>query len=176
MIKLTFKYEKTYNFIVDKAKYVYNDDISQYWTLKRAINSIIYKTSKSEYAQENNRSIIFNINDEYITKYDDIFLVNPSFDIDEDAKLGTKSLMLRYLLSKQYDIDIKEDFFQVKSILNYFADILSDDNISVQISESLNKLICKLMVVNYLKDDYYANKNDMDYEELICFQLYFPFL
>ena len=28
------------------------------------------------------------------------------------------------------------------------------------------------MVVNYLKDDYYANKNDMDYEELICFQLY----
>ena len=172
MIKLTFKYEKTYNFIVDKAKYVYNDDISQYWTLKRAINSIIYKTSKSEYAQENNRSIIFNINDECITKYDDIFLVNPSFDIDEDAKLGTKSLMLRYLLSKQYDIDIKEDFFQVKSILNYFADILSDDNISVQISESLNKLICKLMVVNYLKDDYYANKNDMDYEELICFQLY----
>ena len=27
MIKLTFKYEKTYNFIVDKAKYVYNDDL-----------------------------------------------------------------------------------------------------------------------------------------------------
>lgn len=172
MIKLTFKTDHMFEMIIDKVKYVYNDDLLQYWTIKKAFFQMINKKQKSEYANENNIFPALYIDDEAANKYDEFFFVHSNFDIDDDFKLGTKSLVLRYLNTRlNCDNDILDNLYHLKTMLNYFASLLSDERFVVESSEDTNKLITRLMKVIYLKEEFYANASDLDLDELVCFQL-----
>ena len=119
MIKLTFKNDHIFDMIIDKVKYVYNDDLLQYWTIKKAFFQMINKKQKSEYANENNIFPALYIDDEAANKYDEFFFVNSNFDIDDDFKLGTKSLVLRYLNTRlNCDNDILDNLYHLKSYIN----------------------------------------------------------
>lgn len=171
MIEICFKNDNRVSIIVDKVKYIYNDDLKQYWTIKKTIDNFVNKTLPSEYAKENNIDTSFIIDGEIATKHDEMFIVSDAYNIDDDIKLGSKSLILRYITGKINSTEYRDDLCQLNGFLNYLASNLSDDIFVISAIESLNKIIPKIITASYLKDDEYANSDDLDYDELICIQL-----
>ena len=143
----------------------------------RLIEQIITRNNDSEYYENLNSSSI-KLNDQNLNGINSIyFTLNPYFNIDVDLKLGTKSLLLKYLeiiledmsfinkiedidnliteLNQNNDIDIIEDNYKL---------IFDFDNIEI-------KDIIKFMKPKILINDYEANYLDMEYEDILLYQL-----
>lgn len=95
-----------------------------------------------------------------------------NYSINDDAKLNTKSLMLKYLGTLYSGID----YMDTLNTLNILIESLSDEvneNAFVQseFSTCSPKLLTKLVTAHYYEDESYKDEYDLSYEDLIILQL-----
>ncbi|NCC54738.1 MAG: hypothetical protein EOM11_04545, partial [Erysipelotrichia bacterium] len=158
---------------VEKIKIIKGQDYHLKYLLYQVIRSSILN-KHSEYAQESGRKE-FMIDGECCKyKADQFFDVHPYFNIDDDMKMGVKSLSYRYLTSV-LSTDIYFDSINTINILfQSLKDEIneSDNNFKVDITEFNNQLLVKMLKPFYLVDELETNMYDLNYEEMIIHQLY----
>ena len=140
--------------------------------LKQAVRQYFNKTV-SGYREEIGSECYFKIDDSPVDKKNTFFYeVTENYSINDDAKLNTKSLMLKYLETLYSGID----FMDTLNTLNILIESLSDEvseNAFVQseFSTYSPKLLTKLVTAHYYEDESYKDEYDLSYEDLIVLQL-----
>lgn len=172
MNQFEFQYHDTkVSFIVNKVKYIIINDMKEYWCINRCIYQTLNKVISSEYAIDNNLSCFIKIDDSVIGKLDEVLVVNHNFSFEDDIKLGTKSLFLRYFNKQLNEQLISDEFLQLNSMMRIISDCISKDNIVFEPIDLNCKTLSKLFEVQYFKDDLLSNGIDLTYEETIVLQL-----
>lgn len=162
-------------FIVNRSKLVIGRDYEVKNTIIKMFLNKFDKVGNSDYC-ENNYSNKLMIDEEDISISDyDFFYVNSRFNLNDDLKLGTKSLSLRYLNSLFDNIEY-EDTFQTVNILltDLIENLISDEESSIMPNigfQMTKKYLIKLIEMSFLKDDEEINNYDLSLKEKISLQL-----
>lgn len=157
--------------IINKIKYLFVNSNSDYWFYNRCFKSLSDKPSESEYGEEFGQKYRILIDGETFTKNDEVLFVNHLFNLEEDIKLGSKSLSLRYL-SKIIELNIfSDEILQLNNMLNLLAECISDEKTLFEGIDLNQKTIPKLINMSILYDNYRANSFDLDYDDILLFQL-----
>lgn len=158
--------------IIDHTKYVLGSNAVNKYYIKQAVRQYFNKTV-SGYREEIGSECYFKIDDSPVDKKNTLFYeVTEDYSINEEAKLSTKSLMLKYLETLYSSID----YMDTLNTLNILVESLSDEvseNAFVQseFSTYSSKLLTKLVTAHYYEDESYKDEYDLSYEDLIILQL-----
>ena len=158
--------------IVDHIKYVLGSNAMNKYYLKQAVRQYFNKTV-SGYREEIGSECYLKIDDSPVDKKNTFFYeVTENYSINDDAKLSTKSLMLKYLETLYSDVN----YMDTLNTLNILIESLSDEvseNAFVQSEFSVYspKLLTKLVTAHYYEDESYKDEYDLSYEDLIILQL-----
>ncbi len=163
-----------YKFLIGTG---YQKKFDIYGTLKSCFNKI----PNSEYASEQNarHGLLFNGKpiDSRKWKY---FEVTPFFDMENELKIGSKSLVGKYLDSFSDKIEQNEIFNTLKILVNSFNQEffekettleISDKEFKLELSEITRSTIFKEVISTITHDFLLCNCADLDYEETILLQL-----
>ena len=172
---------KEYNIDIDSCKFLVGNDIKTKFSIYSVIKSTFSKVNNSEYATEDNKRHIMRYNDRQIDlKNWKLFEVTPFFDLETDMKMGSKSLMLKYLecfgdsleQSEIYSTlsilinSLNEEFFDEQTEISF-----GDKKIKFQIGEFNRGTLAKEIYPVIIANEYECNSADMNYEDIILLQL-----
>lgn len=145
----------------------------------RSVEQILLKKDNSDFYKSKTSNEIL-LNNEPLSGFNTFYYrIDPYFDLETDLKLGSKSLLLRYLQVKMEDIEYNPSFESANSELQSLNDTyLKDNNINYELMkinfkiENINlKTILKLIDAELTYDGINANMYDLDYNDLIILQL-----
>ena len=162
-----------------RVKLLAIDDYNAQTSIVKTFNTYFNKEKDSEYAIEKGYSSLLLSDNKKININDyDYFYITNEYDLYNDLKLGTKSLLLKYLdyiideliFSEEYQT-FKIVWEDLMSKISFILNKSSSDLIINVNSEIEKKQILKILSLNIFKDDLKTNVNDLSYDEKIIFQL-----
>ena len=172
---------RSYNIAIDKYKVIYGDNFDSKFNVYKCIKYYFNKLSPSDYGKENNNKALVKINDRYVDIKDALFFeIGYEYDYTNDAKLTTKSLILKYLEYALEGIEYEDTFNTVKELLYSLINFELEDRVSIGhdnfnlsvANEDFNyKSLIKLLVPILHKDNLEINSLDISYEESIMLQI-----
>lgn len=169
-------FNKRIDILISNTKCIIGNDYESKDLIKKTIIHYFSKLSQSEYAENTygKSNLLFDDNILNINDYD-FYYLNPNFDMDQDVKLGTKSLCLSFVNSLLNNIEYNETFQTISVLLNdMFESLFEDDkeNIFPEIDIELTKKnLTKLISFYFMKDDYLINNYDLSLRERVLMQL-----
>ena len=175
------KGNKEYSFDIERYKLIIGKNDFAKHEIFYILRNHFSKTTFSEFATEYNqrRKVMFDGNNMDVKRWKFIE-INPYFDVESDFKLGTKSLMNKYLSSFSIDFEQNETFRTASLLLNSLNDDffknatsidLGDKEVHFQLGEIARPIIFKEAVPCILSSNSECNTADLDYEEIILLQL-----
>ena len=155
-----------WNLQMNHVKYIISDSSMNY-TLLQAIRLFTSK-DKSENRTENNISTKMFINEKEIELKNNMFIeISEMYSLNEDKKLTTKSLMLKYLEIKLQN----QDYFDTISTIDILLNSLSEESmLKIMFNGANYKQLIK-MLSPYYEDELQKDEFDLTRDELILFQL-----
>lgn len=158
--------------IVDHIKYVLGSNAMNKYYLKQAVRQYFNKTV-SGYREEIGRECYFKIDDSPVDKKNTLFYeVTENYSINDDAKLSTKSLMLKYLETLYSSVDYMDTLNTMNILIESLSDEVSENAfVQSEFSTYSPKLLTKLVTAHYYEDESYKDEYDLSYEDLIILQL-----
>ena len=172
---------RSYNIAIDKYKIIYGESCENKFSIYKSIKYYFNKLIPSEWGKENNNKTTIKLNDRYIDIKDTLFFeIGYDWDYSSDAKLTTKSLILKYLEYTLEGIEYEDSFNTVKELLYSLVNFELEDRVTInydQISlgienEDFNyKSLIKLLSPMLIKEKLDANSLDLTYEESIILQI-----
>lgn len=161
--------------IVNNVKYVCGNDYEAKDKIKKVFINTFNRVSSSEYGENNNKTDLL-IDDEPISLNDYMFFcIDTNFDLNQDIKLGTKSISLEYINSLFDDIEYSDEYQTINTLLMDFIENNieeTDDLIRPNIECVLTKkLLIKLIEFRFLYDEFEINNLDLTLEQKIMIQL-----
>jgi len=143
----------------------------------RQLQASFQKKNSSDYQEENSLFEYVKINERDVNQKENVFyLLHPWLDIDEELKLGSKSLFLRHIEALLQEIEFDDHFNMLKQVIGLFEsetlntkhNVTFDDiSLRYQISEFNSKLFSKLIEVGVYKEDLKSVALDLTYDETI---------
>jgi|GEM_PF-2283101 len=170
---------KTVEFGIGSRKYLFGNDKKTRFAIQQTLSQTFSKTKDSEYAMDRGLSRRILINDEAVPLKRYFFhKVTPHFDLSDDLKLKSNSLINRYLSHKLKNIEYTEEFNTLSLLFRDFADQIDSGedmkerlNLEIEMIELNVKNLIKLMQANLVIEEEPVNVYDLCYENLINFQL-----
>lgn len=158
--------------IINHTKYVLGSNAMNKYYLKQAVRQYFNKTV-SGYREEIGSKCYFKIDDSPVDKKNTFFYeVTENYSINDDAKLSTKSLMLKYLETLYSDVNYMDTFNTLNILVESLSDEVSENAfIQSEFSTYSPKLLTKLVTAHYYEDESYKDEYDLSYEDLIILQL-----
>ena len=158
--------------IIDHIKYVLGSNAMNKYYLKQAVRQYFNKTV-SGYREEIGSECYFKIDDSPVDKKNTFFYeVTENYSINDDAKLNTKSLMLKYLETLYSGIDYMDTLNTLNILIESLSDEVSENAfVQSEFSTYSPKLLTKLVTAHYYEDESYKDEYDLSYEDLIILQL-----
>lgn len=171
MNKITIKNgNKKYDITINRVKYVFSSNQDEF-KIKQSFRNY-FSRSKSEFRKENGNfnKVLFNDKD-LDTKRTLFVEINSDFSINEDCKLNTKSLILKYLELRLQDREYFDTINTINLLFESLSEELKDENglktlFDVMDYKHLSKLINPYYFDELQKDEY-----DLTFEELLLFQI-----
>ena len=159
-----------WNLQMNHVKYIISDSSTNY-TLLQAIRLFTSK-DKSENRTENNISTKMLINEKEIELKNNIFIeISEMYSLNEDKKLTTKSLMLKYLEIKLQNQDYFDTISTIDILLNSLSEEVNDEStLKIMFNGANYKQLIK-MLSPYYEDELQKDEFDLTRDELILFQL-----
>lgn len=163
--KLTFQ--------MDKLKIILGNNYLKKFLIYQCINGL-NRNKESEYQIEENKKAFVKINEKMLTsKSVEFIFVNQFFDFDQEFKLGSKSLLLKYLTKK---LESKEFFDEINTINTLVSTIHIqgheiDDCLYYKFNDWLVKSLLKELSIVPIKNECEAFCEDLDFNEVIILQL-----
>lgn len=166
---------------IDNYKYLVGNNFDTKFRIYSIFKNHFSKINNSDFAieQRYKRECLFDGKIINLKEWR-FFEVSPYFDLDTDMKMGTKSLLLKYLDSFSDFLDyndtmntlsilvnsLNEEFFDVETPIQ-----IGDKTIKLQLSNITRPTIFKEVVPVIYSDDNDCNSADLTYEEHILLQL-----
>lgn len=159
-----------WNLQMNHVKYIISDSSMNY-TLLQAIRLFTSK-DKSENRTENNISTKMFINEKEIEFKNNMFIeISEMYSLNEDKKLTTKSLMLKYLEMKLQNQDYFDTISTIDILLNSLSEEVNDESmLKIMFNGANYKQLIK-MLSPYYEDELQKDEFDLTRDELILFQL-----
>ena len=159
-----------WNLQMNHVKYIISDSSASY-TLLQAIRLFTSK-DKSENRTENNISTKMFINEKEIEFKNNMFIeISEMYSLNEDKKLTTKSLMLKYLEMKLQNQDYFDTISTIDILLNSLSEEVNDESmLKIMFNGANYKQLIK-MLSPYYEDELQKDEFDLTRDELILFQL-----
>ena len=155
---------------MNHVKYIISDSSTNY-TLLQAIR-LFNSKDKSENRTENNISTKIFINEKEIELKNNMFIeISETYSLNEDKKLTTKSLMLKYLEIKLQNQDYFDTISTIDILLNSLSEEVNDESmLKIMFNGANYKQLIK-MLSPYYEDELQKDEFDLTRDELILFQL-----
>lgn len=159
-----------WNLQMNHVKYIISDSSTNY-TLLQAIR-LFNSKDKSENRTENNISTKIFINEKEIELKNNLFIeISEMYSLNEDKKLTTKSLMLKYLESKLQNQEYFDTISTIDILLNSLSEEVNDESmLKIMFNGANYKQLIK-MLSPYYEDELQKDEFDLTRDELILFQL-----
>lgn len=159
-----------WNLQMNHVKYIISDSSANY-TLLQAIRLFTSK-DKSENRTENNISTKIFINEKEIELKNNMFIeISEMYSLNEDKKLTTKSLMLKYLEIKLQNQEYFDTISTIDILLNSLSEEVNDESmLKIMFNGTNYKQLIK-MLSPYYEDELQKDEFDLTRDELFLFQL-----
>lgn len=171
MNKITIKNgNNKYDITINRVKYVFSSNQDEF-KIKQSFRNYFSK-NKSEFRKENGNSNKVLFNDKDLDVKRTLFVeINSDFSINEDCKLNSKSLILKYLELRLQDMEYFDTINTINLLFESLSEELKDENglntlFDVMDYKHLSKLINPYYFDELQKDEY-----DLTFEELLLFQI-----
>ncbi len=159
-----------WNLQMNHVKYIISDSSMNY-TLLQAIRLFTSK-DKSENRTENNISTKMFINEKEIEFKNNMFIeISEMYSLNEDKKLTTKSLMLKYLEIKLQNQEYFDTISTIDILLNSLSEEVNDESLLKIMFNGANYKQLIKMLSPYYEDELQKDEFDLTRDELILFQL-----
>lgn len=157
--------------IIDHTKYILGSNSLNKYYIKQAMKQYFDK-AKSGYREEIGSKCSFEIDDSPVDKKNSLFYeVTEDYSINEDTRLSTKALMLKYLETLYGNIEYLDTINTLNILVESLSDEVSEHSfIQSEFSTFSPKTLIKLVSAHYF-DESYKDEYDLSYEELINLQL-----
>ncbi len=164
--------------LIDKYKLIFGFDMNTKFYIRNYLKKYFEKDPKSEYEIENNIKSNILINDRSIDlKQYNYIEVYDIFDLKDDMKMGTKSLLLKYYDLYLEKIEYNDSFITANEVLKSLEDEIGldiefdDINVKSQFVDLTKKALIKMIESNVYKNDFEISPYVLSYEEIIIIQL-----
>lgn len=159
--------------IIDNVKYIIGNNYLEKYKLLNNIRNYFSNNLVSEYTNENGLSVKLLLDDKPINiKRTYFFEISSNFNLTNDLKLQSKSLILKYL---EVLINNKEYNDTINTINILFESLSQEINteslINIDFVTIVTKQIIKLIIPSLISDGIQKNEFDLSYEQLILLQL-----
>lgn len=163
----------SYHIGIDKVKYIVSSEYSKLFNIKRCIENSFSRVKPSEYSAEHDKELSLLINDKKPTlKAENVFYLSAYFDIKNDMKLQTKSLLLRTFESMLEDNENVDEINTINILLTtLIQETLVSNTFYATTNELTNKSLSKMAIPTLMLDGFQITETDMDYEQRILYQL-----
>ena len=159
-----------WNLQMNHVKYIISDSSTNY-TLLQAIRLFTSK-DKSENRTENNISTKMFVNEKEIELKNNMFIeISEMYSLNEDKKLTTKSLMLKYLEIKLQNQEYFDTISTIDILLNSLSEEVNDESLLKIMFNGANYKQLIKMLSPYYEDELQKDEFDLTRDELILFQL-----
>ena len=159
-----------WNLQMKHVKYIISDSSTNY-TLLQAIR-LFNSKDKSENRTENNISTKIFINEKEIELKNNMFIeISEAYSLNEDKKLTTKSLMLKYLEIKLQNQEYFDTISTIDILLNSLSEEVNDESLLKIMFNGANYKQLIKMLSPYYEDELQKDEFDLTRDELILFQL-----
>ena len=159
-----------WNLQMNHVKYIISDSSTNY-TLLQAIR-LFNSKDKSENRTENNLSTKIFINEKEIELKNNMFIeISEAYSLNEDKKLTTKSLMLKYLEIKLQNQEYFDTISTIDILLNSLSEEVNDESLLKIMFNGANYKQLIKMLSPYYEDELQKDEFDLTRDELILFQL-----
>lgn len=159
-----------WNLQMNHVKYIISDSSTNY-TLLQAIR-LFNSKDKSENRTENNISTKIFINEKEIELKNNMFIeISEMYSLNEDKKLTTKSLMLKYLEIKLQNQEYFDTISTIDILLNSLSEEVNDESLLKIMFNGANYKQLIKMLSPYYEDELQKDEFDLTRDELILFQL-----
>ena len=161
---------KKWDLQMNHVKYIISDSNTNY-TLLQAIRLFTSK-DKSESRTENNISTKMFINEKEIELKNNMFIeISEMYSLNEDRKLTTKSLMLKYLEIKLQNQEYFDTISTIDILLNSLSEEVNDESLLKIMFNGANYKQLIKMLSPYYEDELQKDEFDLTRDELVLFQL-----
>lgn len=171
MNKITIKNgNKKYDIVINKVKYVFSSNQDEF-KIKQSFRNY-FSRSKSEFRKENGNSNKVLFNDKDLDVKRTLFIeINSDFSINEDCKLNSKSLILKYLELKLQDMEYFDTINTINLLFESLSEELKDENGLNTLFDTMDYKHLSKLINPYYFDELQKDEYDLTFEELLLFQI-----
>ena len=164
---------------IDKFKVLLGHKRKSKEMFLKQLYSSFQKRNSSDYQEEVQKFEYVKLNEREVNlKENTFYLIHPWIDLDDELKLGSKSLFLKHIETLLMDIEFDDQYMMLKQVIGLFeTETLNQrhkvnfDAISLryQMNEPNTKLFTKLIEAILYKEEEQAISIDLSYEEIVTF-------
>lgn len=157
---------------INQRKWVIGTNEERKFQIKKLIKLYFSKT-ESEERKENENEAYLKIDGAPVdTKRTFLYEINESFSINEECKLGAKSLLAKIIECRLGEMDLFDTINTIDILFESLSEEMEDEqfNIKVEFSKMVAKQLIKLMKPYYI-DELQKDEFDLSLEELYSFQI-----
>lgn len=171
MNKITIKNgNNKYDITINRVKYVFSSNQDEF-KIKQSFRNYFSK-NKSEFRKENGNSNKVLFNDKDLDVKRTLFVeINSDFSINEDCKLNSKSLILKYLELRLQDMEYFDTINTINLLFESLSEELKDENGLNTLFDTMDYKHLSKLINPYYFDELQKDEYDLTFEELLLFQI-----
>lgn len=171
MNKITIKNgNNKYDITINRVKYVFSSNQDEF-KIKQSFRNYFSK-NKSEFRKENGNSNKVLFNDKDLDVKRTLFVeINSDFSINEDCKLNSKSLILKYLEWRLQDMEYFDTINTINLLFESLSEELKDENGLNTLFDAMDYKHLSKLINPYYFDELQKDEYDLTFEELLLFQI-----
>lgn len=171
MNKITIKNgNNKYDITINRVKYVFSSNQDEF-KIKQSFRNYFSK-NKSEFRKENGNSNKVLFNDKDLDTKRTLFVeINSDFSINEDSKLNSKSLILKYLELRLQDMEYFDTINTINLLFESLSEELKDENGLNTLFDAMDYKHLSKLINPYYFDELQKDEYDLTFEELLLFQI-----
>lgn len=171
MNKITIKNgNNKYDITINRVKYVFSSNQDEF-KIKQSFRNYFSK-NKSEFRKENGNSNKVLFNDKDLDVKRTLFVeINSDFSINEDCKLNSKSLILKYLELRLQDMEYFDTINTINLLFESLSEELKDENGLNTLFDAMDYKHLSKLINPYYFDELQKDEYDLTFEELLLFQI-----
>lgn len=164
---------------IDKYKVLLGHKRKSKELFLKQLFSSFQKRNSSDYQEEVQKFEYIKLNEREVNlKENTLYLIHPWIDLDDELKLGSKSIFLKHIETLLMDIEFDDQYMMLKQVIGLFEEEtlnqkhqINFDSISLRyrMNELNTKLFSKLIEVIMYKEDEQAISLDLSYDETVVF-------
>lgn len=171
MNKITIKNgNNKYDITINRVKYVFSSNQDEF-KIKQSFRNYFSK-NKSEFRKENGNSNKVLFNDKDLDVKRTLFVeINSDFSINEDCKLNSKSLILKYLELRLQNMEYFDTINTINLLFESLSEELKDENGLNTLFDAMDYKHLSKLINPYYFDELQKDEYDLTFEELLLFQI-----